>query len=185
MSNKLISMSKIKQILRSYAQGKGAKAISSMLVLSRNTVKKYLQEFQQLDISYEQALSLSEAELFHLFHDAKEESVPAANERQRVLNELVPGYCNRLKKKGVTRQMLHGEYLQLHPDGYGKIRFSNFIQCYQQRSRPVMRLEHKTGDKMYIDFAGDKREILDSQTGEILLVEVFVAILPCSQLTCF
>ena len=36
---------------------------------------------------------------------------------------------------------------------------------------------------MYIDFSGDKREIVDSQTGEILSVEVFVAILPCSQLT--
>ena len=56
MSNKLLSMSKIKQILRCYAQGKGTKSISRMLVLSRNTVKKYLQEFQQFDISYEQVL---------------------------------------------------------------------------------------------------------------------------------
>jgi len=183
MSNKLLSMSKIKQILRCYAQGKGTKSISRMLVLSRNTVKKYLQEFQRLDISYEQALSLSEAELYRLFHQDNEVSTSVPNQRQKVLQDLLPDYCKRLKKKGVTRQMLHAEYLQLYPDGYGKSRFNNFIQCYQQRSRPVMHLEHKAGDKMYIDFAGDKQEIVDPQTGEILSVEVFVAILPCSQLT--
>lgn len=46
-----------------------------------------------------------------------------------------------------------------------------------------MHLEHKAGDKMFIDFAGDKLSIIDLDTGEIIPVEVFVAILPCSQLT--
>ncbi len=36
---------------------------------------------------------------------------------------------------------------------------------------------------MYIDYAGDKLSLIDRETGEILSVEVFVAILPCSQLT--
>ena len=46
-----------------------------------------------------------------------------------------------------------------------------------------MHLEHKAGDKMFIDFAGDKLSIIDLDTGEIIPVEFFVAILPCSQLT--
>lgn len=46
-----------------------------------------------------------------------------------------------------------------------------------------MHLEHKAGDKLYIDFAGQKLSIIDQDTGEIIPVEVFVAILPCSQLT--
>jgi transposase len=46
-----------------------------------------------------------------------------------------------------------------------------------------MRIEHKAGDKMYVDFAGDKLSIVDKQTGEIQQVEVFVAILGASQLT--
>ena len=50
-------------------------------------------------------------------------------------------------------------------------------------SNPVMHLEHKAGDKLFIDFAGDKLSIVDADSGEILPVEVFVAILPCSQLT--
>lgn len=182
MSNKLISMSKIKQILRCYAQGKGTKSISSMLGISRNTVKKYLHDFQGLEVSYDHALSLSESELYQLFHHKKETAV-ASNERLDALEALLPEYSKRLKKKGVTRQMLHGEYLALHPDGYARSRFNNFIQRYLARSRPVMHLEHKAGEKMYIDFAGDKQHIVDKQTGEIFSVEVFVAILPCSQLT--
>ncbi|KAA6307855.1 hypothetical protein EZS27_040472, partial [termite gut metagenome] len=66
MPNKTVSMSKIRQILRCYAQGKGSKAISSMLSVSRNTIKKYLQQFQTFDLSYEQALALDDCELSKL-----------------------------------------------------------------------------------------------------------------------
>ena len=36
---------------------------------------------------------------------------------------------------------------------------------------------------MYVDFAGDRLEVTDANTGEVRSVEVFVAILPCSQYT--
>ena len=36
---------------------------------------------------------------------------------------------------------------------------------------------------MYIDYAGDKLEVVDAETGEVRCVEVFVAILPCSHYT--
>lgn len=48
---------------------------------------------------------------------------------------------------------------------------------------PTMHMEHKAGDKLYVDFAGDKLSIIDQQTGEIKPVEIFVAILGASQLT--
>jgi len=79
--------------------------------------------------------------------------------------------------------MLHQEYLYLHPDGYGHSRFGTLIQQYLNSSHPVMHLEHKAGDKLFIDYAGDKQSIINRDTGEVLPVEVFVAILPCSQLT--
>ena len=41
MSNKQLGMEKIRQVLRCYSQGYGTKSISSMLTVSRNTVKKY------------------------------------------------------------------------------------------------------------------------------------------------
>ncbi|WP_290387317.1 helix-turn-helix domain-containing protein, partial [Parabacteroides goldsteinii] len=55
-------MEKIRQVLRCYSQGYGTKSISSMLTVSRNTVKKYLQVFQRSGLDYEGVLSLSDQE---------------------------------------------------------------------------------------------------------------------------
>ncbi|KAA6339006.1 hypothetical protein EZS27_013035 [termite gut metagenome] len=145
-----------------------------MLSVSRNTIKKYLQQFQTFDLSYEQALALDDCELFKLFHGKDSGKSKARNERLEELDALLPDYCKRLKKKGITRQMLHTEYLSIHPDGYGRSRFNTFMQCYIDSSRPIMHLEHK---------AGDKQSIVDVETGEIQQVEIFVGILPRSQLT--
>jgi hypothetical protein len=40
-----------------------------------------------------------------------------------------------------------------------------------------MHIEHKAGDKLYVDYAGEKLHLADIETGELLPVEVFVAIL--------
>ena len=181
MPNKQLGMEKIRQVLRCYSQGHGTKSISRMLSVSRNTVKKYLQVFQRSGLDYEQMLSLPDQELSKLFHEKSR--VKTESERLGELKSLLPEYCKRLKKKGVTREALHREYLSSHPDGYGRTRFYILIQQYIACSRPIMHLEHKAGDKMFIDFAGDKLSIIDLDTGEIIPVEVFVAILPCSQLT--
>jgi transposase len=46
-----------------------------------------------------------------------------------------------------------------------------------------MHLEHKAGDKMFVDFTGKKFYLTDKETGKLKAVETFVAILPCSQYT--
>ena len=40
---------------------------------------------------------------------------------------------------------------------------------------PKMHLDHKAGNKMYVDFAGVKRSIANTDKGEVIVVEVFVA----------
>ena len=49
--------------------------------------------------------------------------------------------------------------------------------------QPVGRIDHIAGDQMYVDFAGDKLYLSDEKTGDKVPVEVFAAILPCSQIT--
>jgi len=46
-----------------------------------------------------------------------------------------------------------------------------------------MHIEHLSGDKMFIDFAGEKLDIVDKETGEITEAEVFISVLGASQLT--
>jgi len=44
-------------------------------------------------------------------------------------------------------------------------------------------MEHKAGDKMFIDYTGEKLQVVDPTSGEMKAMEVFVAILGASQLT--
>ena len=95
----------------------------------------------------------------------------------------MPDYVRRLKKKGMTRQKLYDEYIGSHPGGYSRSTFSRLMRLYVAQMHPIAHLEHKAGDKMYVDYAGDRLELTDRDSGEAVAVEVFVSILPCSQLT--
>jgi len=46
-----------------------------------------------------------------------------------------------------------------------------------------MKLDHEAGKEVYIDYAGKKLHIVDEETGELIPVEVFVALLPISRLS--
>lgn len=78
---------------------------------------------------------------------------------------------------------LYEEYRETHPDGYRHASFGNYLMRYRMVTHVVGHVEHYAGDQMYIDFAGDKLEVVDSESGECRSVEVFVAILPCSHYT--
>jgi hypothetical protein len=56
------------------------------------------------------------------------------------------------------------------------------VQRYRRVSNPSMRMEHKAGDKMFIDYTGDKLWIYPHGE-QPRQVEVFVAVLGCSLLT--
>jgi transposase len=173
-------MQKLRQVIRLYGQGKGTKAINSMLGVSRNTVKKYLQIYHASGMSYETFSAMSDEALSSFFLVSKPPAPKAG--RQQELELLLPELCKKLKRKGITREHLHREYLEKHPDGYGRSRFNGYIHMYLGQSHPVMHIEHKAGEKVFIDFAGKKLSIA-GRNGVILPVEVFVAILGCSQLT--
>ena len=178
----LKQMAKLKNLLRCYAMGMGIKGISSAFHLSRNTVRKYVRKYQESGLTKEQMLSMSEEKLQELYLDNRNRS-RAPSSRRTELDALVPGYVKRLSRKGVTIKSLHEEYRKGHPDGYQYTPFKLAIRGYECQTRAVGHVEHMAGDQMYIDYAGDKLEVVDETTGEVRSVEVFVAILPCSQYT--
>lgn len=162
--------------------GMGIKSISSAFHLSRNTVRKYVRKYQESGLRLEQMLSMSEDKLQDLFLDGKNRNrVPSS--RRLELDALIPDYVKRLSKKGVSVKSLHEEYQKEHPDGYQYTQFKLAIRAYKCQTRAVGHVEHLAGDQMYIDYAGDKLEIVDEATGEVRCMEVFVAILPCSHYT--
>jgi transposase len=180
MPNKTIDMFKIRQILRLYADGYGSKFISKTTGVARNTVKKYLLQFVELRLTISDTDLMSDAQMAKVF--LKEEPRPMSS-RQADLEALLPELSARLKKRGVTKQMVYELYASKCPDGYKHSAFLERLNTYMGISKPSMRMTHKAGDKLFIDFTGKKLQITDKQTGEVKDVEVFVAILGCSQLT--
>ena len=180
MANKTILMTKIRQILRFYTQGVSKVKISVQTGASRNTVKKYIKRFLSEKMTYDMLSSMTDSELEVFFGSVES---PEKDPRFDQLQAMLPDLEKRFKKRGVTISLLWQLYLQTHPDGYGHTQFHTHFTLFTGRARPVMHMEHKAGDKMYIDFAGEKLSITDKETGEVLEVEVFVAILGCSQLT--
>ena len=96
MANKTILMSRIRQLLRLYAQGKGKKQISNLTGIARNTVKKYLQLFSTLKLIYADIDALTDQELDQLFTPSPS---PVKDERYERLQQLLPDIERQLKRE--------------------------------------------------------------------------------------
>ena len=157
------------------------KAIARNLGISKNTVKKYFRKLDQSSLSESQLLQLEDHELESSLNIKTR--LPGEDQRYSVLEGLLPVYRKELKRKGVTRWVLWEEYRQRYPQGYSYGQFCYHIQQYLKQDEATMHFEHEEGDKLYMDYTGYKLSWVDRTTGEIIPVEVYVAVLAFSQFT--
>ncbi|MEQ8680792.1 MAG: IS21 family transposase [Cyclobacteriaceae bacterium] len=173
-------MSKIRKVILLYNQGRSKLFISEYLSLSRNTVDKYLTHSKLLGIDSDRLESMTDLELDVLFSGKKSMKLTPRLEQ---LYAYFPKADKQLKKPGVTKIGLWEKYKQQHPDGVQSTQFFEHYARWNKKVNPVMRMTHKAGDKMYVDYAGKTLELIDRQTGEVTPVQFFVAILGASQYT--
>lgn len=180
MANKPIVMSKLRRLIQLFQQGKSKLFISKYLDLSRNTVDKYILNYKLLDLPAEEIERLTDSDLDKLFFvKVIEELTP----RQRVMYEFFPFMEKELRKTGVTRHLMWEEYISRHPGGIRRTQFNEHYNKWCKKVNPVMHIPHKAGDKMYVDYAGKTLQIADIESGELIDVQFFVAILGSSQYT--
>lgn len=180
MANKPITMSKLRQVLKLYCQQQNKLQVSTITGLSRNTVKKYIQTFLSLKTTWDEVSQLSDKDLDELFN---EEPEPFLDDRLPLLHDFLKSQEKRLKQRGVTVLRLWEDYHALYPEGFRMTAFYRHYNLWKRRGHPSMHMEHKAGDKMFIDYTGEKLQVVDPESGEMKNVEVFVAILGASQLT--
>jgi len=182
MAGKSIDMSKLRKVLKLYCQGRSKSFISDYLRLSRNTVKKYIRQFNQLKVSFEDLKEMDDAKLEELFITTQTQEL---SPKLKALYAFFPYAEKELKKTGVTKMLLWKEYKQKHPDGVQSTQFGDHFNRWSKRInvKPVMHMVHKAGDKMFVDYAGKTLQIIDKESGEVTEVQFFVAILGASQLT--
>jgi len=85
-----------------------------------------------------------------------------------------------LHKKSVTLRLLWVEYREAHPDGYGYSQFCALYQAWAKRLKPSMRLFHKGGEKVFVDYAGQTVPVTDPHTAQVLQAQVFIGVLGAS-----
>jgi transposase len=182
MANKSLSMSKIRQILRLHSQGNSNLAIYRLTGISRNTLKKYIKDYKALNLNMIEIEELSDHDLDELFAQFKPHQ-ERLSKWAKTLYVMFPDIDKQLRRKGVTLQIMWEQYYIQHPEGFQRSQFGYHYAIWKQQVNPVMHMDHKAGDKLYVDYAGEKLHIVDKETGEQKAVEVFVSILGCSQLT--
>jgi transposase len=180
MVNKLTDMSKIRKAIKMHCNGKSKRFISQYLSLSRNTVKKYISLYESQGLTLEDINQKTDTELETMFSHQTEEPI---SPKLQKLYEFFPYMERELKRVGITSWGMWEEYIKKHPDGYQNSQFRFYYKLWGKKVNPVMHMNHKAGDKMFVDYAGKKLSVVDKDTGEINEVEFFVAILGASQYT--
>lgn len=178
MANTSTSMSKVRQIIKLYCQQMGKKKIGERLGMSKHTVKLYIDHFRSLQRTKEDLFKLTDFELNKLFHPPKESPVSG---RLKTLLDFFPVMETQLRRRGMTVSKQFRIFNSLHQDSYRETSFYKYYNQWSKKVNPTMHIEHKVGDKMYVDYAGETLTYVDIDTGEIRQAQVFVAILGWSQ----
>jgi transposase len=173
-----LTMSKTREILRArWALGLSVREASRATSASTGVVSKTASRAQKAGLTWEAVEALSERELERRLYG---ESVPAQSDRA----EPDPVWMHReLRRKGVTLELLHLEYLADHPTGFRYTAFCDRYRGWLSRQSVVMRQVHRAGEKCFVDYSGMRLSIVDPVTSERIPVELFVAALGASSLT--
>jgi transposase len=170
-------MTKFREILRLHSQGISNRIIAVSLECSRNTIRSVLTRAEELDIHWPLPDSMSdrvlEEKLFGKRLISRKCKVP---DFEYVHQELA--------KNGVTLSLLWNEYCEnCRMEGSRPLMYTQFCYHYQEftaKNKATLHIEHKPGERMEVDWAGDTASFVDNISGEPIPVYVFVAILPCS-----
>jgi transposase len=90
-----------------------------------------------------------------------------------------------LRRPNMTLALLWEEYRN-GPGGQDGFGYSWFCDLYREwagRLKPTLRQVHPAGERVFVDFAGQTKEVIDGLTGEVRRAEVFVAVPGASSYT--
>jgi len=177
MPRERLSMRKIKEVLRLKQAGLSNRAVARACSIGKETVREYLARAAEAGLGWPLPEGLGEDELerklfpyeLHLGGKRKE---PDWSEIHK-----------ELRKKGVTRRLLWMEYAEGQTDVYRYTQFCEHYTRWAKTLHPTMRMTHKAGEKLFVDYAGLLMSYQDRTTGERHPAPVFVATLGASSAT--
>jgi transposase len=179
MAAERLSMRQIREILRQkWALGLSHRAVAQSLRVGLGTISSVVSRAKAAGLDWAQVQAVPDDALEGRLYGRPEVS----GQRQRPAPDCAWIHAER-RRPGVTLELLHLEYLERHPDGYRYTRFCDLYRAWLERRRLSMRQVHRAGDKCFVDYAGQKPRLLDPTSGEVVEVELFVAVLGASNYT--
>lgn len=167
-----------KEILRLTSIGYSLRQTAASVGHSHHTVKNVLELAEKCGIEWPVDNDVTNVELEKLFY-------PERKTAGSHYAEPDYAYIHReLSKKGVTLTLLWNEYCErAYANGetpYMSTQFGDKYRRWARVTKATMRVTHKPGDVMQVDWAGGTIPYFDSVTGEEYKAYLFVAALPCS-----
>jgi transposase len=179
MSQERLTVRKIKEVLRLKWECQiSERSIARSCRISRSTVSEYLKRAEAAGLEWPLSEEITDNQLYERLFPRTIQLNPKA--------AYVPDWQTvhlELRKKGVTLRLLWMEYLESYPQGYGYSQFCQLYRNWSGKFKPTMRLNHKAGEKLFVDYAGQTISVIDPKTGEIQEAEIFVAVLGASSYT--
>ena len=170
-------MTNYREILRLHSLGLNKTEIASSCQCARNTVAATLQRAANCGLQWPLPEEMSDKQLSErLFPTSPSKPVYKMPDYAYVHKEL--------QRSGITLNLLWLEYCdQCRAAGeipYQSTQFNKYYADYLTKVNATMHLNHKPGEVMQVDWAGDTAAVIDTDTGEIIPAYVFVATLPYS-----
>ena len=171
-------MTNYRKILELYSKGYSQRSIETSVRSSHQTVRSALDKAHEMNISWPLEDDVTNEVLDELFYGKR-----CSNSSPYAVIDYA--YIHReLSKKGVTLTLLWQEYCEhAYANGetpYMSTQFGDKYRRWARITKATMRVTHKPGDVMQVDWAGGTIPYFDSVTGEEYKAYLFVAALPCS-----
>ena len=166
-----------REILRLAKLGYSQRSIAASAGCARSTVQRVLERAGSNPHTLEELLALSDKGIQQALFPAS--SIPSTRKP--------PDYervHRKLAKNGVTLSLLWNEYCEeCYASKELPLMYTQFCLHYReyaQQTKATMHLDHKPGEQMEVDWAGDTAKVTDPETGSQTPAYLFIAVLSCS-----
>lgn len=178
MAKARVAMNVIEEVLRLHHEcGRSQREIARSCGLSAGAVNKLLRLAGQAGVAWPLPADLDEAQLEERLYGR-----PAGSRRSRQLEgiDFAAVHKELQARKNLTLQRVWQEYREQHADGYGYSQYCERYRQWKSRQNLVMLQEHKAGENLFVDYAGQTVPIDDALSGELRAAVIFVAVLGAS-----
>jgi transposase len=177
MATERLSMRKTREILRlKWVLKRSHREITRALGVGLSTISETASRAELVGLDWAGVEALDDDQLEARLYPSSSSEAPRPLPDPAALDL-------ELRRVGVTLRLLHHEYLEANPGGYGYTQFCEVYRLWRKQRKLSMRQEHKAGDKLFVDYSGKRPSIVDATSGERVEVELFVAVLGASNYT--